>query len=163
VNAYVRTLPHQLDAWERARVLSVDEAATLGAAVLAHERLYVEETANTACMGRLFFDTGDRHADAIADRVPFVCCSFVSISDVLDQALKNHPECPYAAGWRVERDGDVVYSLRSRSGFDVSSVAKRFGGGGHAAAAGFRTSTISHTWERREETEFVLYRRGQKQ
>jgi uncharacterized protein len=32
---------------------------------------------------------------------------------------------------------EYVFSLRSRNGLDVSKVAKYFGGGGHAAAAGF--------------------------
>lgn len=31
-----------------------------------------------------------------------------------------------------------IYSLRSRSNFDVSAFAKQFGGGGHAKAAGFK-------------------------
>jgi phosphoesterase RecJ-like protein len=35
-----------------------------------------------------------------------------------------------AVAWRQ-------FGLRSRNGFDVSEVAKKFGGGGHAAAAGF--------------------------
>ena len=34
------------------------------------------------------------------------------------------------------------WSLRSQSGFDVSALARAFGGGGHAAAAGFVTDTI---------------------
>ena len=41
-------------------------------------------------------------------------------------------------------DGRWVYSLRSRSGFDCSEVAKKFRGGGHAQAAGFVTDTPVH-------------------
>ncbi len=33
-------------------------------------------------------------------------------------------------------DGSTKVSLRSRSVFDVSEIAKRFGGGGHTNAAG---------------------------
>ena len=36
------------------------------------------------------------------------------------------------------------YSLRSRSDFDVSEIAKKFGGGGHAKAAGFATKEPVH-------------------
>lgn len=36
--------------------------------------------------------------------------------------------------------GGVRANLRSKSGFDVGSVAREFGGGGHWAAAGFTTS-----------------------
>jgi nanoRNase/pAp phosphatase (c-di-AMP/oligoRNAs hydrolase) len=45
---------------------------------------------------------------------------------------------PFAIGW-FERDGDAIVSLRSRyGGVDVSTIAKAYGGGGHAMAAGFR-------------------------
>lgn len=45
---------------------------------------------------------------------------------------------PFAATWFENQAGHRVYSLRSREGgIDVSEVAKRFGGGGHAKAAGF--------------------------
>lgn len=38
------------------------------------------------------------------------------------------------------------YSLRSRGDFDVSEVAKTFGGGGHKAAAGFTVDAPVHTY-----------------
>lgn len=40
----------------------------------------------------------------------------------------------------VEQEGQVRVSLRSRGMVNVAEVAKRFGGGGHVRAAGFRTS-----------------------
>ena len=40
--------------------------------------------------------------------------------------------------------GRFQYSLRSRGDFDVSAVAKKFGGGGHKNAAGFTTSGAIH-------------------
>ena len=42
----------------------------------------------------------------------------------------------YAAVWMVLKD-KVVVSLRSQGDFDVSRIAKLFGGGGHKNAAGF--------------------------
>jgi oligoribonuclease NrnB/cAMP/cGMP phosphodiesterase (DHH superfamily) len=45
----------------------------------------------------------------------------------------------FAAGWFQRADGMFQYSLRSRDAFDVSEVAKQFGGGGHRNAAGFAT------------------------
>ncbi len=36
------------------------------------------------------------------------------------------------------------YSLRSRGDFDVSSIARKFGGGGHKNAAGFTVDSIAH-------------------
>ncbi len=40
-------------------------------------------------------------------------------------------------------DGMWHCSLRSHSGFDVSVIAKKYGGGGHAGAASIRTKTFS--------------------
>ena len=39
--------------------------------------------------------------------------------------------------WSIDKDGQCKCSLRSNGGYDVSAIAKAFGGGGHAQAAGF--------------------------
>lgn len=44
----------------------------------------------------------------------------------------------YGATWYNNRNGDFIFSLRSIGDFDVSAIAKSFGGGGHKNAAGFR-------------------------
>lgn len=41
-------------------------------------------------------------------------------------------------------NGDYFYSLRSRGDFDVSAIAKQFGGGGHKNAAGFKSPAPAH-------------------
>ncbi len=44
----------------------------------------------------------------------------------------------YGLVWHLPEDGeDVKCSLRSRGDYDVSAIAKHFGGGGHRNAAGF--------------------------
>ncbi len=48
----------------------------------------------------------------------------------------------FAAGWFQREDGKFIYSLRSRGDFDVSEIAKMYGGGGHAAAAGFQSDVL---------------------
>lgn len=48
----------------------------------------------------------------------------------------------FAVGWFQRQDGRFVYSLRSRGDFDVSEVAKGFGGGGHRNAAGFTVDSL---------------------
>jgi oligoribonuclease NrnB/cAMP/cGMP phosphodiesterase (DHH superfamily) len=46
---------------------------------------------------------------------------------------------PFAVIWYDDAEGTRVYSLRSTdAGLDVSEIARRFGGGGHRNAAGFR-------------------------
>lgn len=43
----------------------------------------------------------------------------------------------FGATWFKKSDGSVEWSLRCNDGFDVSILAKAFGGGGHAKASGF--------------------------
>lgn len=40
--------------------------------------------------------------------------------------------------WQFQADGLVKVSLRSQAPFDVGEIARRYGGGGHPQAAGFR-------------------------
>ena len=42
--------------------------------------------------------------------------------------------------WSMAGDGQIHCSLRSNGGYDVSAIAKAFGGGGHRNAAGFLTN-----------------------
>lgn len=49
---------------------------------------------------------------------------------------------PFSVVWYDNGHGVNVYSLRSRAGgVDCSEIAKKFGGGGHVAAAGFSAPT----------------------
>ena len=43
----------------------------------------------------------------------------------------------YGATWFKDKEGNIKWSLRSIGDFDVSAIAKQFGGGGHKNAAGF--------------------------
>jgi oligoribonuclease NrnB/cAMP/cGMP phosphodiesterase (DHH superfamily) len=46
---------------------------------------------------------------------------------------------PFGVTWFENKDGDKIYSLRSKEdGIDVSEIAKKFGGGGHFHSAGFK-------------------------
>ena len=45
----------------------------------------------------------------------------------------------YGLVWYVAADGRVNASLRSNGDYDVSAIAKSFGGGGHRNSAGFQT------------------------
>lgn len=54
------------------------------------------------------------------------------------ELLKRNPEAQFTVCW-YESYGGRTYSLRSEdSRADASEVAKRYGGGGHRNAAGFR-------------------------
>ncbi|MQG20452.1 MAG: hypothetical protein FI725_00415 [SAR202 cluster bacterium] len=60
-------------------------------------------------------------------------------SEIGHSLLDHYPDAPFAAIFYVSKS-KVHWSLRSRGDFDISSVAKLFGGGGHPTAAGFTTS-----------------------
>lgn len=71
------------------------------------------------------------------DKVPLYNLPGFMISETLHAALDMYPEAPYAVGF-FDLTDKRIYSLRARKGdFDVSDLAKRMGGGGHASAAGF--------------------------
>lgn len=65
------------------------------------------------------------------------CCNapFFMASDIGNIMSEGQP---FAATFTITSDGVRVYSLRGRGQVDVSMVAKQFGGGGHANAAGFK-------------------------
>lgn len=76
--------------------------------------------------------------DIDGHKVPVVNTS-IAWSEVGDQLVKENPDAPFVASFTVMKNS-VMWSLRSRGEFDVSAVAKKFGGGGHKNAAGFKTA-----------------------
>ena len=79
--------------------------------------------------------------------VPAANCNYSLVSDVAGTLAESTHGV--GAGWYV--DGDrVVFSLRGRKGVDVSELAKIFGGGGHAGAAGFAVPVAQVDFAARE-------------
>ncbi len=67
-----------------------------------------------------------------------VDCPYALASDVGHRLLDGWPDASFAAAI-VRGQETVSYSLRSRDDrIDVSAIAKKFGGGGHRNAAGFK-------------------------
>lgn len=66
------------------------------------------------------------------------CPSFFA-SDVAGYLAENYP--PFGVTY-YDSSGCRNFSLRSRSSFDVSDIARKFGGGGHPQAAGFKVPLI---------------------
>lgn len=69
-------------------------------------------------------------------KVPVVNTS-ISWSEVGAKLLEKFPDAPFVASF-TEFETDTMWSLRSKEPFDVSAIAKQYGGGGHAQAAGFK-------------------------
>lgn len=68
-----------------------------------------------------------------------VNCSKIFVSEVCHKLL-NDWDLDMAMGWHMLKDGKIEISLRTDGIIDVSKIAKRYGGGGHSDAAGFKTS-----------------------
>jgi hypothetical protein len=125
--------PKSFEAWE-------EIASRLPTGVALGESPLIDE-------GRAMRRYRDWLVGEIADRaefrpilgyqVPVVDCPYDLASEVGHRLCQLHPEAEFAA-LRTHRLDGTSYSLRSSGGFDVSAVAAKFGGGGHAGAAGFR-------------------------
>jgi uncharacterized protein len=122
VNAFISTYPKTFAAWDSLATVPFEEARSAGVAVLASRDRLVDQ----ACGSSGFFP----------DCEASVVNSSVLQSEIGDRLCLT-AACSHAAIWCLQ-DGYVNVSLRSRSGFDVSEVAKRHGGGGHKNAAGYR-------------------------
>ncbi|MGE0525863.1 MAG: phosphoesterase [Bdellovibrionales bacterium] len=61
------------------------------------------------------------------------------VGEALLEKYANQPGVKFAASFTVFRD-QTMWSLRSKGDFDVSAIAKKFGGGGHKNAAGFKAA-----------------------
>lgn len=130
VNAYLRAQPRTIEGFDVASSQPVELARSLGNAILAEQRVYIELTKARAKLAVL-----DGHV------VPVVECGRHCASEIVGELSEGHP---FAASWQ-ERDGAVHYELRSRDGgLDVSEIARRFGGGGHQHAAGFAVPKPVH-------------------
>ena len=69
----------------------------------------------------------------------FIPCVNASenVSELGNLMCERYPDAPFSMSYCDRGDGMRSYSLRSIGDFDVSVVAKAFGGGGHKNAAGF--------------------------
>ncbi len=133
LSLFLRSLPYDFDMWNGE--LEAFEFETDRNKILQQadgiERFYdrkIDEMVPTAVLKKI----GEW------DGVPVAHAPYAFASDLAHELLKKHPEAPFAAVV-VDAYGGRTYSLRSEDDReDVSAVARKFGGGGHRNAAGFR-------------------------
>jgi hypothetical protein len=127
INAWIGSLEHSFQEWSRADVMlfsAFETCAAHGEALLRAVDRYCHEMAKQA---RLVEFAGH-------GRIPVVNAPYINTSELVGYLAES---AKFAVGWFQRGDGKYQYSLRSRGDFDVSELAKRFGGGGHRQAAGF--------------------------
>lgn len=128
--AFIQSFDIDLDTWinEVSQQFSTMCSDTLeaGKSLLRMQDKYVKQICANAELKRIGEHIG-----------PYVQTSIL-MSEVCDYLIKNYPgNYPFAFYSFKRKDGKTQYGLRSRSDFDVSIIAKQFGGGGHKQAAGF--------------------------
>ena len=145
INAYIATLPEDFEVWDD---FYLPEAYTAGRAILAFQEGQVKRRLKDAVMvtwgkyegfnadaDTIFYLDGAWVEQALY-KIPFLNCS-ENHSEVGAAMNAAYPDSLFSVTYCDRADGKRSYSLRSNNGFDVSEVAKAFGGGGHPGAAGF--------------------------
>lgn len=126
VNAVIGSYEQTFENWDRLGGLDVREMHAEGAAILRYQDKLADQIAANA------------EEVEIDGHLVLVSNSGVLQSEVGERLAKGRP---FGVVW-FEREGEIVLSLRSRAGgIDVSELARKFGGGGHAGAAGMRVAS----------------------
>lgn len=124
---YLQTIPRDFEAWSNLAKLSVEDVLQSGREMVTYRDALVRRAVKKAFQVEI--------GGAL---VPVVNSSMM-VSEIANVLLKEYPEAPFSAVYSLLGDGQQEHwSVRSRGGdFDVSKVAKMFGGGGHKGSAGF--------------------------
>lgn len=126
INAYLMALPHTREAWDTLEYADKGDVILSGSAIRLHIQQYVNKLAAQRQIG-----VWNGHT------VAAVNAPYLNISDVCEELLTN---AEIGMGYFDRGDGLMQFSLRSKAPLDVSAIAKSYGGGGHAQAAGFEVS-----------------------
>jgi uncharacterized protein len=132
VNAYIHTLLFTFEEFEMVeKTVSPENAAIIGSGALRYKHRYVEAMVNNA-MKVTFAGYKD---------IPLVNVTRMGASEILNKLAVR---AKFAVGWHQRGDGLIEFSLRSVGDFNVSELAQKYGGGGHAKAAGFTQNFPIH-------------------
>jgi oligoribonuclease NrnB/cAMP/cGMP phosphodiesterase (DHH superfamily) len=128
----LRSYPQDFEVWDDLILnWSTNHLIEEGRAIQRYYRLRVEELKRSAYKAVLGGFT------CMISNAPYFAASEVA-GELADGA-------DFGACYFEAEKGRFQYSLRSRGDFDVSAIAKQFGGGGHKNAAGFSTAGAAHT------------------
>ena len=127
IHAYYSSVAMTFEGWSDLAEMDPRQVVQLGSAIRQALDRYCEKVG----------------AEAMDIWTPWGATSLVNVpylnaSELASWLLDNRPHA-WSVAWFQRADARFQYSLRGRE-FDVSEVAKHFGGGGHAGAAGFDSS-----------------------
>lgn len=127
----LRSYPQDFKIWDELIRRGPKDLIIEGRSLQRYYRLRVEELKRSAYEATL-----GGHPIWIAN-APYFAASEVA-GELAERGLA------FGACYFEAEGGRFQYSLRSRGNFDVSAIARQFGGGGHKAAAGFSTDQPIH-------------------
>ncbi|OFZ70838.1 MAG: hypothetical protein A2451_14930, partial [Bdellovibrionales bacterium RIFOXYC2_FULL_39_8] len=133
LHVYIGTAKYDFADWERLYQefeFALDDAIEKGKLLLAYDQQNVDSICRQAKL-----------VDFEGYQVPSVNTPLLN-SDVGNKLLELYPAAKFSITWYMDRDSEIKISLRSNSDFDVSAIAKKYGGGGHFSAAGCRVNKI---------------------
>lgn len=125
----LRSYPQTFEAWDQLfpgrHRHAVDRLRAEGVVIQRYYLLRVEEAKATA------------YATRIAARDCWIANAPYFMASEVAGELCSKPDAEFGACYFEVRPGVWQYSLRSRNDFDVSDIARAFGGSGHKGAARF--------------------------
>lgn len=132
LKAYMTSFEYGFNTWE----VLAEQIEDFGSRAAAVEQGQAIDRAQAKSIRELLSD-GVQMITLAGVEVPVANLPYQWASDGAGQLAET---APFAACY-YDKPGARIFSLRSRGdGMDVSEVARRYGGGGHRGAAGFRTA-----------------------
>lgn len=144
--ANVYAAPMTFESWDALHARPIVELMSRGEGILAYMEQYGTKALAEATMEHwpIISQVPDyERSVAFCVNMPYMNCS-----DYLARMLAEKGG-PFVASYFRRADGRWQFSLRSSPDFDVSEVAKAFGGGGHKQAAGFDVASTEEVFERK--------------
>lgn len=130
INAYIQSFPMDVGSYEHISEnleMGFEQCIAEGSAIERYKNTMVETQAKAA-----------KYLIIGGYSIPVVNSSIL-FSEVGNYLCQHDKMAPFAAYYVDRADGKRQWGLRSIGDFDVSRVAKKYGGGGHKNAAGFIT------------------------
>jgi oligoribonuclease NrnB/cAMP/cGMP phosphodiesterase (DHH superfamily) len=127
----LRSYPQNFEVWDGLVANGPMKLVEEGAAIQRYYRLRVEELKRSA------YQASIAGAPFWIANAPYFAASEVAG----ELAERKHG---FGACYFEVSQGRWQYSLRARGDFDVSAIARKFGGGGHKGAAGFTVEAPVH-------------------
>lgn len=128
-NAFIKSQPRTFEAWDDMLKMTAHEMASNGRVIQKYEEAMVAQMIEAPdAVHSITLAAGT--VEGLAINGP------AHLSSALGHALCKEAET-FGAVWQYDGVFRIKVSLRSEGDFDVSEIAKMYGGGGHKNAAGF--------------------------